>query len=126
MLEKHRILVVEDETVAGMAMVAVLKRNGAEVLGPVGSLANAFKALGSTGRPFEAALLDINLVGEMVYPFADALIERGIPFAFVTVYRGRDLPPHLQQIPIYTKPLDFKSIAALVRFGVLKHKGWEG
>ena len=45
---------------------------------------------------FDAALLDVNLDGEMSWEIADVLKERGIPFAFSTGYdQSNMLPEHL-------------------------------
>jgi hypothetical protein len=39
-------------------------------------------------RSIDAAMLDVNLGGNLVFPVAEALSERGIPFAFFAAMMG--------------------------------------
>jgi hypothetical protein len=41
----------------------------------------------------DLAVLDVNLGDEKVYPVADALAERDVPFVFLTGYGSEMLPP---------------------------------
>src|SRR5262249_22628407 len=74
----------EHESVVAMALEAAVCESGHEVFGSVPSVARAVGLLGR-GRCPDAALLDISLIdGEVVYPVADALVARGVPFALLT------------------------------------------
>lgn len=79
-----RILLVEDEVLVAMELAAMLVDMGCEVVGPVGQLADAISLARSA--ELEGAILDINLGGIEVYPVADELAARGIPFVFCTGY----------------------------------------
>ena len=81
------ILVVEDEPLVAMMVEDFLLGEGAVVVGPATSLAKALELAEGT---FDAALLDVNLAGERVYPVARRLQQRGIPFVFATGYGGPD------------------------------------
>ena len=48
-------------------------------------------SLPATGD-FHAAILDVNVDGEEIFPVADILAERGLPFVFVTGYGEHSLP----------------------------------
>jgi hypothetical protein len=50
-------------------------------------------------EPMDVAILDVNINGNEVYPVAEALAARDIPFAFVTCYGGnlRGDRPRLQK-----------------------------
>jgi hypothetical protein len=50
-------------------------------------------------------VLDVNLQGEMVYPVADALRERGVPFVFATGYDHLHIPANFGDIAICEKPV---------------------
>ena len=66
-------------------------------------------------------MLDINLAGEVVYPLAFRLAERGIPFLFSTGYSTSTLPPELSDRPIVKKPVapaSLKRAVALARTGM--------
>jgi len=80
----RRVLVVEDEPLVAWEMVQVLTAAGVRVLGPVGSVDAAFDLL-KTARP-DAAILDLNLGGELVTPVARRLRQMGVPFVLATAY----------------------------------------
>lgn len=101
-LSGRRILVVEDDLMIAMLIDDVLKEAGCEVVGPVPRLAPALQAA-STER-LDGAVLDINLAGELVSPVADRLIERGVPFLFLTGYGWHMLPDRFHARPLVTKP----------------------
>lgn len=99
-----RILVVEDEFLVAVALEDDLRDGGAVVIGPFGDLASALA--GAEQQAFDLALLDINLGGTMVYPLADALLLRRVPFLFLSGYIGADLPPRFSAQRRLSKPYD--------------------
>ncbi|MDB5363311.1 MAG: response regulator [Rhodospirillales bacterium] len=101
-LAGSRILVVEDEMLIAMVVETLLGDASCEVVGPFGRLAQALKS--AEQDPIDAALLDINLHGEQVFPVADALTARNIPFVFVTGYGAGGLPSRFKNSPTVTKP----------------------
>jgi CheY-like chemotaxis protein len=89
--EGKRILLVEDEYLIVQDMARAFSAAGATVLGPAATVSEALNLVMSSGS-LDAAVLDINLQGEMVYPVADALMHRGVAFVFSTGY-DRDAIP---------------------------------
>jgi len=59
------------------------------VIGPAASVDEALALIES--QIFDAAVLDINLGGQMSYPVADALLARAVPFVFSTGYASNRL-----------------------------------
>lgn len=112
-LAGHRILVVEDEELIGLMLVDVLEDFGAAVIGPAATVAEALHLL-SQGEP-SAALLDLSLKGEVVYPVADRLAERGVPFVFITGYGQGHLVARHALAPVLTKPFGPAQLADLFR-----------
>lgn len=112
-LEGFRILIVEDEYFLADDLDEALTGAGAEVLGPIPSV-EAATAFITGGAAIDAAILDINLHGEMVFPAADALRERGIPFAFATGYDQSALPDRFAQVPRLEKPFKGARVAAVL------------
>jgi CheY-like chemotaxis protein len=104
------ILVVEDEYLVAAELVRALEHRGAAVIGPAGSIQDAFAALGQ-GCQIDAAVLDINLRGERCYPIADALRERGVPFIFATGYDACIIPETYVEVPRIEKPVDIRALA---------------
>jgi two-component SAPR family response regulator len=105
-----RVFVVEDEFLLSLVLEDDLASAGCSVVGPFNSLSSAFFA--SQSEAFDLAILDVNLNGEMVYPLADDLIERGMGFIFLTGYVANDLPERFRSSPRLPKPYD---PAALIR-----------
>lgn len=101
-LAGRRILVVEDEMLVAMVLEAVLDEAACRIVGPFGRLAQALKS--AQEDAIDAALLDVNLHGEQVFPVADALAARNIPFVFVTGYGASGLRPRFMDSPVLTKP----------------------
>jgi PAS domain S-box-containing protein len=100
----NRLLLVEDEALTGMMMSDMLTELGFDVIGPFGRVADAMAAL--KREDFHAAVLDVNLDGEVVYPVADAVVERGLPFVFVTGYSAEGIDRRFAQVPVLQKPIE--------------------
>lgn len=105
-----KVLVVEDEFVIALTMEAALRQEGYEVVGPAASVGQALRLLDAE-RP-EAAVLDVNLGDETVYPVADALAQRRAPFLFVTGYEQPDLPAAHRERPVLNKPCPARELLA--------------
>ena len=105
----RRILLVEDEYFIADAMQRGLEDVGAHVLGPAASVKDALALL--AGEAVDGAILDVSLIDEGVYPVAEALTARGVPFVFATGYSAADLPAAWRHIARYEKPVDAAVIA---------------
>jgi CheY-like chemotaxis protein len=97
-----RILVVEDEMMIAMLMEDFLGEFGCTVVGPAASIAKAMPLIATAA--IDGAMLDMNLAGKAVYPVADELARRGIPFIFVTGYGDRELRGDHNGRPRLPKP----------------------
>ncbi len=115
-----RILVVEDEFLLALALCESLREAGAIILGPAASVPQALDLLSATIE-VDGAVLDVNLDGEMVYPVAEKLAVRGVPFVFATAYKREDHPAPFGSVPHCQKPVDASKVAdalgsAIARF----------
>jgi CheY-like chemotaxis protein len=109
-----RLLVVEDEYLIRMLLEDMLDDLGYAVFAAVGSIAEAREH--AANGEFSAAVLDVNLDGQEIYPVADILAERGLPFVFVTGYGERNLPDRYRDRPALQKPFQTEQLeAALTR-----------
>ena len=95
-------LVVEDEPLVALDIVAGLKDGGAQVVGPVGTIKDALHVIET--KSFDAALLDGNVHGQPVDEIAAALTRRHVPFVFVTGYGPQGLPRAFATVTILSKP----------------------
>jgi CheY-like chemotaxis protein len=100
----NRLLLVEDEALTGMMMRDMLTELGFDVIGPFGRVADAMAA--ARCEDFHAAVLDVNLDGEMVYSIADAVGARGVPFVFVTGYGVEGIDGRFAQVLVLQKPIE--------------------
>jgi CheY-like chemotaxis protein len=105
-----RVLVVEDEYLIRMLLEDMLADLGYELGAGVGTIAEASE-LAASGD-FHAAILDVNLDGKEIYPVADILAERGVPFVFVTGYGERSLPEPYRDRPALQKPFQADQLRA--------------
>ena len=111
----RHVLVVEDDFLIGHDLAAALEELGVYVLGPVGRVDDALDLLEET-TDIDGAVLDINLGGELSYPLADALVERGIPFVFTTGYDKAAIAARFCEVPRCEKPVAISEVVqALLR-----------
>lgn len=104
----RRVLVVEDEILIGMLLEDMLHELGYEVAATASRVEDA-KTLAREAQ-VDAAILDVNLNGQEVYPVAEILADRGIPFVFATGYGERGLPPAYRQRPTLQKPFQQETL----------------
>ena len=98
-----RVLILDDEPLVAMLLEDYLEALGHEVTAAVETLDGALAALDQVA--FDVAVLDCHLAGgERSWPVAERLRERGIPFLFSSGGRSDDLPPHLAECPMLSKP----------------------
>jgi CheY-like chemotaxis protein len=114
-----RILVVEDEGLVAMLIEDILDDLGCAVPCSASSVGQALRWLEDGGEA-EGALLDVNLGGESVWPVADALAAKGVPFAFTTGYGQLD-EPRFAHAPLLGKPIRAERLEE-----VLRSWGYEG
>jgi len=58
------------------------------------------------------AILDVNVAGTMIFPFARKLAERGVPMVFATGYGRAGLPQDFSGRPILQKPYTTEDVRA--------------
>jgi CheY-like chemotaxis protein len=105
-----RVLVVEDEYLIRMLVEDMLADLGYAVAAAV-STVTAASELAVSGD-FNAAVLDVNLNGNEIFPVADILERRGLPFVFVTGYGERTLPERYRNRPALQKPFQADQLGA--------------
>lgn len=111
--KERQILVVEDDYFIAEEVAGHLARHGVNVVGPVGNILEAMDAIKLTS--LDAAVVDINLHGEMAFPVADALMARNIPFVFATGYDKTAIPARYSTIARCAKPVDYRNLTKLLR-----------
>jgi CheY-like chemotaxis protein len=100
--EKARVLIVEDEIVVALFLEDILAEFGYEVAGVASRLEEGLAR--AEAPDFAMAILDVHLNGRDVFPLADRLAERRLPFVFATGYGARGIPERHAGRPVLQKP----------------------
>jgi len=108
-MDGKRILIVEDEFLVANETRRSLKRYGAEVVGPVSNVDEGIDLVHNGN--IHAAILDVRLDGELVFPLADLLDSRAIPFVFATGVDPSAIPGRYSGYVICEKPTHLDVIA---------------
>ena len=108
----RRMLVVEDMAIVAVEIERLVRELGWEVIGPLQTLDEAMRM--AREARIDAAMLDVNLRGQMVFPAADILLERGIPMLFVTGYSCEMLPARFRSVPCLVKPFTIEHLSRML------------
>ena len=103
------MVVVEDETMVAILLEDMLAELGCEVLWTAHRVNKALDLV--SGSTPDAAVLDVNIAGDEVYPVADALAARGVPIVFTTGYGARGLADSWRDRPIVQKPFQVEHLS---------------
>ena len=109
-----RVLLVEDETLVAMLLEDMIADLGGTVVGSVSRVSRALEFAKDADTRIDLAVLDVNLGGEEVFPVAEALAERGVPFAFSTGYGNAGLPESWRGRPTLQKPFTQEQVTAVL------------
>jgi len=111
-LHSLRILVVEDNFLTADSIQDLLETSGCEVVGPAATVAEALNLVMHT--TLDGAVLDISLAGELSFPVAAALIERDVPFLFLTGHDDLVVPQQYRAMRRLEKPTDMRQLGEIV------------
>lgn len=112
MVTGNRIMIVEDEALVAMALREALDELGFSAIGPFNRIPEAMIAL--RNNHIDAAVLDVNLGGELVYPLADVLTADRVPFIFITGYGAEAIEPRYSHVPILQKPVESDALRSVL------------
>jgi CheY-like chemotaxis protein len=101
-LAGRRILVVEDEMLISLLIEDILADQHCIVVGPFDRVPAAIGA--ARHERIDAALLDVNVAGVKIYPVAEILAARGIPFMLLSGYGAEAVPTNHPNWRACSKP----------------------
>jgi DNA-binding response OmpR family regulator len=108
-----QVLIVEDEMLITMLLEDILDELGCRVAGSAVNLRQAEDLVAAAEA--DAAILDVNLGGDPVFPVAERLTARRIPFLFASGYGSATLPDKWQNHPTLPKPFTSEQVAVALR-----------
>jgi two-component sensor histidine kinase/DNA-binding response OmpR family regulator len=103
-IQAQRIMIVEDEALVAMVLEEQLQELGLSIVAICATVSEAMKAIDETSPG--AAILDVNLGGQLVYPVADRLSTLGTPFVFVTGYGRESIDRRFSSAVVLEKPVE--------------------
>ena len=103
-IQAKRIMIVEDEALVAMVLEEQLEELGLSIVATCATVSEAMKAIDETSPG--AAILDVNLGGQLVYPVADRLSALGTPFVFVTGYGRESIDRRFSSAVVLEKPVE--------------------
>jgi DNA-binding NarL/FixJ family response regulator len=109
----ERVMVVEDEPLIAMELADVISRSGYTIVGPAANVSRALQLLADPGC--DAAVLDVNLGGELVTPITEAMHRLSLPFVIVSGYAQNQQPPAFSGAPFLPKPVDTKALQDVLK-----------
>lgn len=112
-LKGLRVLVVEDQAPIALQLEDMLVESECEVVGPASRVGQALRLL--SDNTVDAAVLDLNVAGELVYPVADALEARGLPYVFATGYDPSDVADRYGHHRVLQKPFSRRVFLQAIR-----------
>jgi hypothetical protein len=81
---------------------------GCEVVGPAPNMAAARELIEEDD--FDAALMDVHIRGERVFPLCEMLEERGVPFVLTSGYADWTMPDKWRDRPRLQKPYTLEDV----------------
>lgn len=116
-LAGKRVMVVEDELLIAMMLEAALEDEHCVLIGPYARVTPALAAARTIEIDF--ALLDVNVAGEKIYPVAEQLEQRGIPFLLLSGY-GQHAVPAGRNWHCCSKPFALSDLLERIEQGLIR------
>src|SRR3954451_20811807 len=112
-LTGRRILLVEDSPVVGPFTAELLQDLGCQVVGPAPTMAAARELIDGGG--YDAALMDVHIRGERLFPLCEVLEDKGLPFVLTSGYADWQMPDKWNDRPRLQKPYTIDQVHEALR-----------
>ena len=113
MADALSVLIVEDESLIAMMLEDFLDSLGHALAGTCETVPDALARIEEGG--FDVAILDVNLNGQRVWPVADRLADKGIPYVLATGGHIEPPPPAHAAAPVLSKPFTLDAIEPVLQ-----------
>ena len=107
-----RVLVVEDELMVSLLVEDMLALQECIVIGPFSRVPEALEA--AQTEALDLAVLDVNIAGVKVYPVAEVLAARGVPFLFLSGYGQNAIPKDHPDWRVCNKPFRMEELIGML------------
>lgn len=108
-----RVLIIEDEPALSASIESMARDLGCQIVGPAARLDHALTL--ALQSDIDVAILVINEDGSVIYPVADVLRFRGIPFLFSVGEDFRPLPQRFEGSRTLPKPFSEEMLGNVLK-----------
>lgn len=108
-----RVFVVEDEFAVLLLVEDMLTELGCELAGTASRMPEAVNMARTAA--FDAAVLDVNINGELIDPVAEVLAARKVPMVFSTGYGRGGIDARWRDHPVLQKPYRLEELAVALK-----------
>ena len=112
-LKGLRVLVVEDQAPIALQLEDMLVESECEIVGPASRVPQALQLIKE--QTVDAAVLDLNIAGVLVYPVAEALEAKGLPFFFATGFGSSSLSEPYRKKRVLQKPFSRRAFLSALQ-----------
>lgn len=109
-----QVFVVEDELLTSLMLEDMLAEFGCILAGVAATVDEALTRILTTPE-IDAAILDVNIAGRTIFPVADILVERHVPFVFSTGNPSPELARRYPASRLLAKPYAPEALAEVLR-----------
>jgi CheY-like chemotaxis protein len=109
---RRSILLVEDEAMIAMMLEEFVDTLGYHVRGIASTIEEAREMVRMGG--FDLAILDCNLEGQEVWPIAELLDQKGVPYILSSGGSVADIPAPFSERPLLAKPYTIGTISDML------------
>jgi DNA-binding LytR/AlgR family response regulator len=106
-MEPLRVLIVEDEPFVSMQLEEIVEDTIPAVVVVKSSVRDAKAVIDEL---FHFAMLDVDVTNGKTYEIAQLLMNKRIPYVFISGSEKDHLPPELQKVPFIAKPFQLSQI----------------
>lgn len=99
-----------------MLVEGMLEDLECQVVHTAGSVPDAIEAVRTLA--FDLAVLDVNLAGKQVFPVAEELAAKSIPFIISSGYGSSVVPDQFKAAPVIPKPFRIDDLEAAIATAV--------
>ena len=116
-----QVFIAEDESLIAMLLEDILDDLGCTIAGSAPTLREALDQVETMQA--DVAILDINLGNDPIFPVAERLAARNIPFIFASGYGATTLPDKWRDRPTLPKPFTSEQVAQALQDAVQQGGG---
>jgi hypothetical protein len=119
-LDGIAVLLMQDDPVRAIDATTIIELTGGRVVGPGYNLRDGFACVKK--EQFDCAAIDVTLNGELAFGLADALVQLGVPFIFLSAHSLNIAPPRYREHRLVHWPFSRLSLIRAIQAAVTEQQ----